>query len=237
MVDSFLAYIRARAFLGPEAEKRYYRLFGDLEYDILSLQAELAVMDLRVREVKRRLASAVMISALDERRISATSHELNEHLYARLERLHARIAAAKSFRYDHESERQGYYMLSDIAVAVMGLRDPAVREQRASVVDEAVAAYEKLEIAEMIDLHESVQSLPAMERREALSAEEDNRWREMLAALYARHPLRMAQLLDRPEAIEKHTLRLKQRIDRRQQQLEVRGMVYAAAVGALRFRN
>ena len=54
MVEPFVTYIRTLRFIGPEIEKRYFRIFGDLEYDLLALRIETSVMRHRLREVKRR---------------------------------------------------------------------------------------------------------------------------------------------------------------------------------------
>ena len=80
MVEPILLYYRLLHFTGPEQTKRYYRLFGDLEYDLLSLRIEREVMGLRLREVKRRMSSCALITEEDERNISVSSHELAEHL-------------------------------------------------------------------------------------------------------------------------------------------------------------
>ncbi|MBS1913964.1 MAG: hypothetical protein JST22_18390 [Bacteroidetes bacterium] len=237
MTEPFLAYIRTLYFIGPEVEKRYYRLFGDLEYDLLSLRVECAVMDLRIREVKRRATAAVPIDSNAERRISETSQELNEHLYARLERLQKRTAAAKSFRYDHESEAHGYYLVRDIATAILGLRRQEARVRHLETLDDACQAYRQLDIAELIDLHESVQHLLAQERRTVLSRKEAGEWRRRLSALHRRHPLCRSMILDTPEQIAAHAERLKRSIARWQARLEQRGVVYAAGIRSLRFRN
>jgi hypothetical protein len=223
--------------VAPEIERRYYRLFGDLEYDLLALRIEKAVMELRLREVRRRATACVWISAEDERQISVTSHELNEHLYTKLERLHARITTARNFKYDHDVERQGYLLLRDIATAVLGLGDVAVRRHEQEKLRQACDAYAKLDISEMIDLHDSVQDLLAMERRDKLDDDEVARWRRMLDEMISRHPLRFADLLETPEGITARTETLRRTIARDQERLEGEGMIYNAAISAMRFRN
>jgi len=237
MVDSFIAYIRARTFVVPEIEKRYYRLFGDLEYDLLALRVERGVMELRVREVKRRAMACVWISTEDERQISITSHELNEHLYTRLERLHARITTAKAFKFDHECEQQGYVLLRDIATAILGIGDSAARRREQEKLDDACAAYGNLDISELIDIHDGVQDLLALERRDALDPEERATWEEKIAELAAGHPVRFAAILETPEGIASRTEDLKRKITIEQERLEISGMIYTAAVRAMRFRN
>ena len=237
MIEPFIKYIRTLRFTGPDIEKRYYRIFGDLEYDLLALRTETAVMELRIREVKRRVMSCVRISTEDERQISATSHELNEHLYTRLERLHARITSARSFRYDYGSEQQGYYLFYDIATAIIGLHDTTLRKQEQPTLDDARIAYEQLDISWLLDLHDNVQPLLAQERREEPEAGEMEIWEDKLNELIARHPLRHAPVLDTPDGISGRLDVLKQQIARQQERLEYAGMVYTAAVGAMRFRN
>lgn len=223
--------------MAPEIEKRYYRLFGDLEYDLLALRIENAVMALRLREVKRRATACVFISAEDERQISVTSHELNEHLYNRLAQLHSHITNARNFRYDHESEQQGYMLLRDIATAVLGVGDPAVRRREQTKLDDACDAYAKLDISELIDLHDSVQDLLAIERRDELDDEEISAWERSLAEMAGRHPLRFADILETPDGITARVEKLKRRISREQDRLEIAGMVYTAAIRSMRFRN
>jgi hypothetical protein len=237
MIETFVTYIRTRHFLGPELEKRYFRIFGDLEYDLLALKVETEVMALRIREVKRRATACIWISAEDERQISVTSHELNEHLYAKLELLHGRIVDAKSFRYDHERERQGWIIFNDIAEAIVGIADPHARSREQETLEVACEAYSRLDISELIDLHDRVQDLVAMARRDTMEPDEHGRWRERLGELYNRHPLRHAEVLASPEGISARMEMLKRKIDRQQGHLELAGMVYSAAVKMMRYRN
>jgi hypothetical protein len=237
MVEPFITYMRAKNFVAPDIERRYYRLFGDLEYDLLALRIETSVMSLRLREVRRRATACIWISAEDERQISVTSHELNEHLYSKLERLHARIAAARGFRYDHQSEAQGRMLLRDIATAVLGIGDADARLRERPTLDEACDAYAKMNVSALIDLHDGVQDLLALERRDALDAEEAREWDDRLEELAASHPYRFAGLLDVPEEITVRADALKRRIARSQERLEMSGMVYTAAIRSMRFRN
>jgi hypothetical protein len=237
MVESFIAYMRACNFVAPEIEKRYFRLFGDLEYDLLALRIETSVMALRLREVRRRVMTCIWISTEEERQISVTSHELNEHLYTRLERLHARITTARSFKYNHASEGQGYILLRDIAMAVLGIGDAAARKRERSKLDDACGAYARLDIPALIELHDSVQDLLALQRRDALDEEETTDWEKRLDEIAGRHPLRFADILDAPELITVRTEMLKRKIAREQERLEISGMVYTAAIRAMRFRN
>jgi len=237
MIKTFVTYIRSRHFLGPELEKRYFRIFGDLEYDLLALRIESEVMALRVREVKRRATACIWISAEDERQISVTSHELNEHLYTRLERLHNRIVEARNFRYDHDLERQAYYLFSDIVAAIVGIADQRDRAREKETLESACEAYARLDIAELLDLHDHVQDLVALQRREEIEPEEEERWRHGLNELFAGHPLRHAEVLAHPESISARMEMLKGKIARQQERLEISGMVYTAAVRAMRYRN
>lgn len=237
MIEEFIAYIRTRWYLAPEIERRYYRLFGDLEYDLLALKVEWAAMDIRVREVRRRVASAVAITSHDEREINAASHEMSEHLYAMLERLHARIAAAKRFRYDPESEAHGCFLLRDIATAVFGLHDAADRERQRALVESACDAYARGDVAALMDLHEAVQPLVACERRDSIAREEQEFWTAKLRRLMGRHPICRAALMDSPEGIADRSNSLKRRVDAAQARLEWHSVAYAAAIAALRFRN
>ncbi len=237
MIEPYVNYMHARCFVVPEIERRYYRLFGDLEYDIMSLRTEIAVSEQRLDVVRRRIKAALPITARDERNITSASHELHGHRYHHLEQMHARIAAAKAFRYDPETEQHGRYMLADIALAILGLKDPLARARRGNTLDQAAAAYARLDIADMMDLHESVQDLLACERRDTLSAEEQTKWRGELAALYARHPARLAEILNSPEAITRRTRWLRRRADVYGRQLAASTVVYAGAIRVIRFRN
>jgi hypothetical protein len=237
MVDTYITYVRARSFVAPSVEKRYFRLFGDLEYDLLALRIETSVMTLRLREVQRRAVTCIWISTDDERQISVTSHELNEHLYTRLERLQSHIAAAKSFRYDPEGEQQCLVLFRDIAMAVLGIGDEATRRRAQARLDSACDAYARLDVSELIDLHDGVQDLLALERREALDPEENAMWETKLVEIAAHHPMRYAGLLETSEGIATRTEMLKRKIAQAQQRLEMAGMVYTAAIRAIRFRN
>jgi len=237
MVEPFITYIRTLRFIGPELEKRYFRIFGDLEYDLLALRIETSVMHYRLREVKRRMKASLWISAEDERVISVTSHELNEHLYDQLERLHHRITEAKSFRYDQERERQGFFLLNDIAMAILGLEDSGRRESERETLDQACDAYSRLDISELLDLHDSVQQLLALERRDEVDLKEREQWEERLEEILGRYPLRYARVLETPDGIENRMEKLKRKIAEEQERLEGLGMVYTGAIRSMRFRN
>lgn len=237
MIEAFMTYMRTRWYLAPEIERRYYRLFGDLEYDLLALKVEWAAMDIRVREVRRRVAAAIAITAHDEREINAASHEMSEHLYAMLERLHARIAAAKRFRYDPESEAHGWFLLRDIATAVLGLRDATDRERHRGLLDAACEAYARGDVATLMDHHEAVQPLVACERRDSMTRSEQQFWGAKLQRLLNRHPVSRAALMDSPEGIADRANSLKRRVETAQARLEWHNVAYTAAIAALRFRN
>ncbi len=237
MIERYITYIRTRHFLGPDLEKRYYRMFGDLEYDLLALRIETEVMSLRVREVRRRATSSVWISAEDERQINVTSHELNEHLYNRLEKLQNHITEAKHFRYDHDREKQAYFLFYDIAVAILGIGDPALRDREKWTLSAARDAYARLDLSDLIDHHDRVQELVALERRETASPDEEQEWDRRLREVEERHPLRYVHVMASPEGIAGHMEKMKTRIKHQEALLERHSIVYAAAVRAMRYRN
>jgi hypothetical protein len=237
IVESILRYVRLQCFVGPEQIKRYYRLFGDLEYDRLALRAETAVMRLRLREVRRRLASNRTISPEEEREICVTSHEMTEHLYRQTELKQASIARSRNFRYDREREQQGCLLFADIAAAIVGIADPALRARELDALTAAIDAYGRLDVATLIDLHDRVQQFVGLQRRERLDEHEECEWHQKLAVLSSRHPLARAADLDDPKRISARMAQLKRRIDREQKELEHLAMVYLAAVRASRYTS
>jgi hypothetical protein len=237
MVEPILSYMRTLRFTGPEQIKRYYRLFGDLEYDLLALRAESAVMELRLREIKRRMAFCASISEEEEREISVSSHELAEHFYSRLDALQGKITASKNFQFNQSHERQSYYLLYDIAMAIMGIEDESLRSREYETFDTACAAYGRLDISALLDLHDSVQSFLALERREHLERSEEEQWHRKLEELLDSHPLRFAGLLNQPERIREKMGTLKRKIASEQTRLEKLGMIYTAAIRTFRYRN
>lgn len=236
-MQTFITYIRTLYFVAPEIEKRYYRLFGDLEYDLLALRIETSVMELRLREIKRRVATCTTISEHEERQISVTSHELNGHLYTRLETLHARMTKAREFRYDIAREQQGRLLFSDIASAVIGIYDDRTRSREQKTLDRACEAYGRLDLATLVDLHDQVQELLSVERRETPDPAEVEQWEHDASELLAQHPLRFHTVLDSMTGISDHLEKLKRRITRQQNRLEQIGMTYNGAVRGMRNRN
>jgi hypothetical protein len=237
MVEPILSYVRTLNFTGPDLTKRYYRLFGDLEYDLAALRAEITVMELRIREVRRRLERAVHIGTEEERDISVAAHELAEPWYDRLEALHARITASRGFQFNSTRERQSYFLFSDIALAIMGIEDETVRRRELLTFARACEAYSQLDINALTDLHDTVQDLLALERRDSLDSAETESWQRKLQTLLDSHPLRSAHWLDDPEKIEQRLHRLRRRIGAEQQRLEHLGMLYTAAIKCLRYCN
>ena len=237
LVEPILSYMRMLRFTGPDQVKRYYRLFGDLEYDLLSLRAENAVMQIRLREVKRRVVSCVALSDEEERQINVDSHDLSEHLFDRLERLQRSIAASRSFRYDTTREQQSYYLLADIAYAIMGIEDSAVRARERETLNIACQAYSRLDLSALIDLHDSVQRFLALQRRERLDEIEETEWRQKLEDLQRTHPLCCVRWLEDPASITQRMSSLKRKIDAQQTELERIAMVYNAIVTVMRERN
>jgi hypothetical protein len=237
IVEPILRYVRAQCFIGPEQIKRYYRLFGDLEYDRLALRAETAVMRLRLREVHRRMNNNSTISPDEEREICLSSHDLTEHLYRKAEEIQTAIARARSFRYDPEREHQGCLLFADIATAIMGIADRAVRARERESLNAAMSAYGRLDLATLIDLHDHVQQFVGLQRRDRLDEHEESEWQQRLEALNAQHPLSRAGALDDPRRISERMALLKRRIMKEQSELEHLAMVYLAAVRAARHRN
>jgi hypothetical protein len=237
MIEPILSYIRTLNFTGPDLTKRYYRLFGDLEYDLAALRAEIAVMEIRLREVRRRIDRCVWIGDNDEREISVAAHELAEPYYDRLNALHARIAAARNFQFNPSRERQGYFLFSDIALAIMGIGDEKLRRCEHLTFTRACEAYGRLDIRELTDLHDGVQDFLALQRRDHLESTEENAWESKLQQLLGSHPLCNAHWLDDPRRIEERLVTLKKKITREQDRLEYLGMVYTAAMKTFRFCN
>lgn len=247
MVDAFIGYHEHLYFIVPDIYRRYYRLYGDLEYDRVSLRAEISVMELRIREVLRRARSHASISATEEREISTTSHELGSHLYKRLQSLHARIVRSRAFRFDHKRERHGRFLLHDIATAVLGLADDELRARQAGTLAAACAAYGGVDITRLLDIHERVQDLLAAERRDHIetTSEEEHQdlraeqadWERRTEELYENYPLTFRNILDTPEGIAQHELRLRNSITRLQWRLERTAVIYDGVVAATRFRN
>lgn len=237
IVESILRYVRMQCFVGPEQVKRYYRLFGDLEYDLLALQAETAAMGLRLREVRRRIGLDCPVSPEDERQICVSSHDLTEHLYRRAEGVQAAMARSKSFRYDPGREQQACLLFADIAAAIVGIADSALRAREQQSLAAAIDAYGHLDISTLIDLHDHVQQFVGLQRRERLDDQEQSEWEQKLVALNARHPLSRVGWLDDPKVISERMAWLRRRIIREQSQLERVAMVYLAAVRTARFRN
>jgi hypothetical protein len=237
IVESILRCVRMQCFVGPEQIKRYYRLFGDLEYDLLALRAETAAMGLRLREVRRRLLDRGAVTPDDERDICVSSHDLTEHLYRRAEDIQAAIARARNFRYDFEREQQGCLLFADIAAAIMGIADPALRARERESLTAAIDAYGRLDLSTLIDLHDRVQQFVGLQRRDRLDDHETTDWNQRLEAFNARHPLSRASALDDPKKIAARMAQLKRRIEREQARLEHLAMVYLAAVRAGRFSS
>jgi ribosomal protein L29 len=217
--------------------RKYYRLFGDLEYDLLSLRAETGVMSLRIREVKRRIPLCRHFSEDDERKVRVTSHELSEHRYSKLETLRDRMASSRSFTFDVEAERQSFYLLADVAHAILGIGASERRMRELEILDRACEAYARLDLPELHDLHERVQGYLAYERRDRLDESEERLWRERIAALEEQTPLRFHGCLEDPGFINSRVRRLRRAIAREQDRLEHLGMTYTALVRAARYRN
>lgn len=237
LVEPIISYMRMLRFTGPEQVKRYYRLFGDLEYDLLSLRAENTVMQIRLREVKRRVLSSVILRDEEERQINVDSHDLAEHLFDRVEGLQRSIASSRGFRFDSTREQQSYYLLADIAYAIMGIEDRAVRARERETLGIACGAYSRLDLSALIDIHDSVQTFLAVQRRERLDDIEETEWRQKLENLRRTHPLCCVKWLDDPSTITRRMSSLKRQINVRQGELEKITFVYQSIVNVMRERN
>jgi hypothetical protein len=237
LIGPIVRYVRLLHFAGPEQARRYYRLFGDMEYDVLTLNAELAAMQLRLREVRRRAERCAVIPPEDERTICVTAHDLTEHLYRRAEEHHAKSEAARSFHYDAAQERRALLLFGDIAAAVLGIADGMRRDREHKPLEEAIEAYRRLDLPTLIDLHDAVQPIVAQPRREGLDASERAHWAARTAELQRTHPLSRAAEMDDPHWITLRIERLRRSARRLQSSLEYTAMVYVALVRAARFRN
>ena len=121
--------------------------------------------------------------------------------------------------------------------AIVGIADPHARSREQETLEVACEAYSRLDISELIDIHDRVQDLVAMARRDQMEPDEHMKWRTLLGELYDRHPLRHAEVLASPEGISARMEMLKRKIGRQQEHLELSGMVYSAAVKTMRYRN
>lgn len=235
IVDVMLRFVRLRHFTGPGLLKRYYRLFGDLEYDLLALRAETEAMRLRLREVRRRIEHRLSLTPDDERQICVTSHDLTEHRYRRAEMVQAAIARSRTFAFDPEREQQACLLLADIAAAIVGIADATLRARADASLTSAIDAYGRLDLATLIDLHDHVQQFVALQRRERLDESEEREWRDKLQRLSTSHPLCRVASLDDPAYITARMTTLKRRIVAQLAKLEHLAMVYLAAVRAVRY--
>ena len=235
LIEPIITYVRTLRFTGPEQVKRYFRLFGDLEYDVLSLRAEASGLTLKLREVRRRIEQGLTLLPEDEQAIGRSSRELVEHLYQKAERLRTAMTGARNFRFDPKREEQSYYLLTDITTALMGVEDPAIRRREREPLNIACEAYGRLDLNALLDLHDNVQQFLGLQRRDRLDIDEEQEWRQKLEDLGRTHPLCCAGCLEDPRSIARKMTALKQRIAREQQRVEYLALVYAAAVKAARF--
>jgi hypothetical protein len=237
MIEPILSYCRLLRFKGPELAKRYYRIFGDLEYDLMSLKTESEVMSLKLKDLQRRLHIRVPINDEEEHRINSVAHEIAEPLYTRLDDMHARIRAARDFHYNSCREREGYYLLADIATAIMGVEDHAVRVRERETLTIACEAYGRLDLSALTDLHDGVQNFLSMQRREHLDTNEEQEWLVKLEELRRTPPLCYADCLNDADGISDRMRTLKNKIRREEKRLERLGIAYLAAVHTIRNLN
>lgn len=237
MVEPILSYWRLLRFKGPDLAKRYYRIFGDLEYDLMSLKTESEVMLLKLKDLQRRLNIRVPINDEEEHRINSIAHEVAEPLYSRLDEMHARIRAAREFHYNASREREGYYLLSDIAMAIMGVEDQTVRTRERETLTIACEAYGRLDLSALTDLHDGIQNFLSMQRRERLDTSEEQEWLGKLEDLRRSAPLCYTDCLRDADGISDRMRILKNRIRKEETRLERLGLAYMAAVSTIRNLN
>jgi|GEM_PF-2531902 len=237
VADPFIHYIHSVHFVAPGLERRYWRLFGDLEYDLRSLRIEMTVMARRIERARMALDAGETITPDRERSIDVAVRSEELPGYRRLENFRARIDRARGFVFDRERESQARVMLADIAGAILGIDDRALRQRHLAMLRSACAAYGALDLEALLDLHDRVQELPIGERRDECSQQEQAAWQRQLDALYARHPLRSASVLDAPPTISAHIAGLRSRIDGAQARLSRVILTYLAIVAASQHPN
>lgn len=237
VADPFIHYIRSLHFVVPGLERRYWRLFGDLEYDLRSLRVELAVIERSIARARAVLTSGATISPELERSIDRSTRQEEVARYRRLEIFRSRVDHARGFTFNREREIQARTMLADIAGIVLGIGDSAARQRHSVLLRSACEAYASLDLEALLDFHDRVQELPVGERRDQCSEQEQEAWRRQIETLYARHPLRSAHVLDVPSTISRHMRHLRSRIDSAQEQLSRQVLVYLSIVSASQHVN
>jgi hypothetical protein len=237
LVEPILSFIRMQRFTGPEQVKRYYRLFGDLEYQLLSARAHTAAMRMRLREAKRWLSRQTPIDELKEEQIALRSDDLVDGHFQKAMRLQRSISASRNFRYNALREQQSFYILSDIALAIMGIEDCAIRSRERETLNIACEAYGRLDLSALIDVHDSVQQFLSLQRRDRLDDHEEQEWRQKLESLRRTHPICCLKWLEDSVQVTRRIAMLKKRIAREERELQWLTVAYRAAVDVSRQVN
>ncbi len=237
LVEPIVSFARMRSFTAPALVKRYYRLFGDLEFELANARADTAVLRLRLREVRRRVSRGSVIDEVDEQQIESHSRDLADHMVQKSQRLQRSIATSRNFRYDALREQQSFYLLSDIAVAIMGIEDRSVRARERETLSVACEAYGRLDLSALIDMHDSVQGFLALQRRDRLDDHEEQEWRQKLEDLRRSHPMCCMKWTTDGVQVNRRSSMLRRRIAREHRELRYLRVVYDAAVDTSRCRN
>ncbi|MBL7989652.1 MAG: hypothetical protein JNJ94_16445 [Chlorobi bacterium] len=237
LCDPLLIYTRTVRFVGPEIARRYYRIFGDLEYDLLALRAEIVATGHLVRLLNQLFAGSQPIVPETERLIRHAAHEAAAREYQELEELRVATRSAKEFRYQAEQERECYCLLADIAEAIVGIEDTTRRRRHQETLTLACDAYGRLDVGTLTELHEMVQPLLSIARRERLGEAEEKEWHKRISELQNHPPLRLARYLADAAHITARMDELKRRIQRRTALLTRIELASASLLRHGRFRN
>lgn len=235
--DPLLIYARTVRFVGPEIARRYYRIFGDLEYDLLALRAEIVTTGYLVRFLNQAFANNQPMTPETEGLIRHAAHEATAGEYQALEELRMAIRSAKEFRYQAEQERECYCLLADIAEAIVGIEDAGRRRREQETLTLACDAYGRLDVGALTEIHEMVQPLLSLARRERLEEAEEEEWHRRIEELQNCEPLRLARYLADAAHITARMDQLKQRVQNRTKLLTRLELASTSLLRYGRFRN
>lgn len=235
--DPLLIYVRTVRFVGPEIARRYYRIFGDLEYDLLALRAEVVSAGHLIRLLEQSFAGNRPMTPELEGDIRHAAHEAAANEYQGMEGLRMAIRSAKEFRYQAEQERECYCLLADVAEAIVGIADPARRRREQETLTLACDAYGRLDVVALTELHELVQPLLSLARRERLEEAEEEEWHRRIGELQQCEPLRLARHLADAAHITARMDELKLRVQNRTAVLTRLELASASLLRNGRFRN